>query len=191
MGTDTGSWHGPLTQLGLQVSVKAWNQTIAAAREGTRAVGELGASADFTDTIAARQERDGYARIARAEAIKAIRDGLKRRSGKAWSVKGDRGTAYGWLTISAPPKRCTARDVPTGELDEYGNPVYELRGGIVSDGGAYMTPEDSAELAALLGLDGPVNCQGHSVAASTGHYIEAIARAEGRKPSSYGVRYWD
>ena len=56
-------------------------------------------TADLTDIIAARQEQ-GYASIDRDEAIKAIRTALKRRTGKTWSVKGGRGTAWGWLTIT-------------------------------------------------------------------------------------------
>jgi hypothetical protein len=49
----------------------------------------------------------------RDEAIKRIRAALKRRSGKAWSVTGDRGTAWGWIKIDAPPARRTWRHVQT------------------------------------------------------------------------------
>lgn len=41
----------------------------------------------------------------RNETIKRIKDALKRRSGKPWSVTGGRGTAWGWITIDAPPAR--------------------------------------------------------------------------------------
>jgi hypothetical protein len=37
--------------------------------------------------------------------IAAIRKALKARSGKSWSVRGDRGSAWGWIRISLPPKR--------------------------------------------------------------------------------------
>ena len=41
----------------------------------------------------------------RNETIKRIRTALRKRSGKAWSVKGGRGTAWGWIQIDAPPSR--------------------------------------------------------------------------------------
>src|SRR5690348_3399841 len=100
----------------------------------------------------------------RDEAIKTIRAALKRRSGKTWSVRGGTGTAYGWITISAPPARC-------------------------DDG--YMSEADAAELADLLGFDCPVSQQGVEVPASTNHRQEYIDRAEGHAPSVYGVSYWD
>lgn len=45
--------------------------------------------------------------ITRDSAISTIRAALRRRSGKAWSVTGGRGTAWGWITIEAPPARRT------------------------------------------------------------------------------------
>lgn len=83
---------------------------------------------DFTDRLAVISEHSGCAAVSREEAITAIRSALKRRSGKTWSIRGGRGTAWGWLTITAPPKRC----------NESG----------------YMTDEDCAELGKLLGKDG-------------------------------------
>lgn len=49
----------------------------------------------------------------RDTAIAEIRAALKRRSGKAWSVKGGRGTAYGWIEIDAPPRRRTWQEIQT------------------------------------------------------------------------------
>jgi len=46
----------------------------------------------------------------RNKAITALRAGLRRRSTKTWSVRGGRGTAWGWITVTAPPSR----------LDQYG-----------------------------------------------------------------------
>lgn len=60
----------------------------------------------------------------RNEAIAQIRAALQKRSGKSWSVKGGRGTAYGWIDISSPPQRRI----------EHG----------------YMSEEDRAELGHLL-----------------------------------------
>ena len=55
----------------------------------------------------------------RSEAIERIRKALKRRSGKTWSVTGGRGTAWGWIHVSAPPARTDrygARHGDAGEL---------------------------------------------------------------------------
>jgi hypothetical protein len=51
--------------------------------------------------------------VDRDEAIARIKSALKLRSGKTWSVKGNRGTAWGWIDIDAPPKRRTWKDVQT------------------------------------------------------------------------------
>lgn len=99
----------------------------------------------------------------RDEAIKRIRAGLKRRSGKVWSVKGGRGTGWGWIKIASPPRR----------LDGY-----------------YMTPEDCAELARLLGKE-TIHFQGESIPASSDYRREYVARAEGRPVETFGVPYWD
>lgn len=98
------------------------------------------------------------------EAVKAIRKALKERSGKDWSVKHGRGTAYGWITIASPPRR---------KVDTF-----------------YMSPEDCAELATLLGKE-TVHYQGESVPASSDHRAEYVARAQGKTPEVYGVQYWD
>lgn len=106
--------------------------------------------------------------IDRDEAIVAIRKALRRRSGKAWSVRGGRGTTWGWITIISPPRR---------------------RG---PDG--CMTEEDRVELADLLGLDrgsGKAHFQGVSIPSSAQYRHEYIARAEGRTPEIIGVPYWD
>lgn len=102
--------------------------------------------------------------IDRNGAILRIRRALQARSGKAWSVKGGRGTAWGWIRIEAPPRR----------LNEHG----------------YMTDADRAELAKLLGLDS-VHLQGVQVAASTDYRVEYVDRAEGRTPRRIGEPYWD
>lgn len=100
----------------------------------------------------------------RNDVIKCIRTALRKRSGKVWSVSGGRGTAYGWITISAPPARRI----------EFG----------------YMSDADRAELAKLLGKDS-VHCQGESIPAGTDYYREYVDRAEGRAPSVFGRPYWD
>lgn len=103
----------------------------------------------------------------RDTAIKRIRKALKDRSGKSWSVTGGRGTAWGWIRISSPPKR---------REREY-----------------YMSEDDQKELAELLGFEyrPGVNHQGISIAASGDYRREYVARAEGREPTVYGTQYWD
>ena len=124
----------------------------------------------------------------RKEAIERIRKGLRARSGKAWSVKGGSGTAYGWIKISSPPARQTWRHyLPEGLGDQPKNYVgYDSR-----QPGGSMTPEDCSELGRLLGLDSPAHCQGESVPASYAYRQEYVDRAEGRKPSKTGQPYWD
>lgn len=95
------------------------------------------------------RERD----VSAQDAVRAIRAALHARSDRQWSVRNDRGTAYGWLTISAPPAR--------------------LLGGAMSD-------DDRAELSRLLGVE--VHHQGANVEPSQRSYREWIARAEGRTP---------
>jgi len=48
-----------------------------------------------------------------ADDIQSIRDGLRRRSGKSWSVTRHRGTSWAWLSITVPPaRRVRALDNP-------------------------------------------------------------------------------
>lgn len=104
----------------------------------------------------------------RDTAIKAIRSALKARSGKAWSVRGGTGTAWGWITISAPPKR-----------------TVDYR----------MSEEDSAEIHKLLGIpwnpNPGVTAQSITVADTGDHRREFVARAQGRTPEVVGKQYWD
>ena len=120
----------------------------------------------------------------RNETIKRIRKALKRRSGKSWSVTGGRGTAWGWITIDAPPKRRTEHTVKiAGRLTD--NPEdYEHKD--TGELGGHMTTLDRAALGRLLGLDRPVHFQGKSIPASHDYWQEYIDRAEGKTPSIIG-----
>ena len=104
----------------------------------------------------------------RNSAIKEIRTALRRRSGKSWSVTGGHGTAWGWIRITAPPKRLV---------------------------NGSMTDEDRIELSKLLGLETvafvAVHSQGESIPNSSAYYQEYIDRANGREPSVRGRPYWD
>ena len=110
----------------------------------------------------------------RDSTIKAIREALKRRSGKAWSVTGGKGTAWGWITITAPPARCTGqcRLKSPGLADMPEN--YELYDSLQPGGS--MTPSDGFELAKLLGKERPINDH-ESVAASSAHRRVAVCEA--------------
>lgn len=101
----------------------------------------------------------------RDHVIDTIRAELRRRSGKPWSVTGGKGTGWGWITITAPPRR---RDAHGG-----------------------MTAEDVAELANLLNMPGRVHPQGVNVADSDAYYREYVARAKGETPTILGTPYWD
>lgn len=102
----------------------------------------------------------------RDEAIARIRKALKARSGKTWSVKGGRGTAWGWITISASPARC----------NEFG----------------YMPDGDRAELAELLGMGSEVHSQGVNVPASGDYYRLFVHCAEHGHAGDFKAQpYWD
>ena len=83
----------------------------------------------------------------RSEVTKAMRKMLRQRSGKTWSVKGGRGTGWGWLEITSPPSR--------------------------DGGGLGITPEDGRELADLLGLDQPVHQYESVPSGQWYHYLKA------------------
>lgn len=100
----------------------------------------------------------------RAAFIKALRTALRTRSGCDWSVRGGTGTAYGWVTIVAPPKRC----------DEFGR----------------MTEADCELLASLLGKS-RVSAQGDSIPDSIDYRREYLDRAAGIAPAVVGRPYWD
>lgn len=112
----------------------------------------------------------------RATTIKLIKDALKKRSGKTWSVTGGTSTAYGWIRIDVPP----AKRIYDGE----GKPTRK-------PGDGYMGPAAQAELTLLLGLQRRVHNQGESIPSSRDYYREYIERARGLTPSIYGQPYWD
>jgi len=85
----------------------------------------------------------------RDEVIQAIRQALKRRTGRAWSVTGGRGTAWGWITITSPPARQVNHRI---------------------------TDEDGKELGEVLGL-GPSHHQGINIPSQTDYYREFLCRA--------------
>lgn len=99
----------------------------------------------------------------RDQAVALIRDALKRRSGKPWSITVGRGTSSQWITISAPPRR--------------------LIDGVLSEA-------DRDQLRQLLNLE-RVHGQGVQIPASLAYRTEYVDRAEGRTPRRIGEPYWD
>ncbi len=93
----------------------------------------------------------------RASTISHIRTALRERSGKRWSVCGGRGTAYSWITISAPDMR----------LDANGT----------------MTDADTQELHRLLSMGGAVRPGSISVEAR--RRLEFVRRARGEHTAPY------
>jgi hypothetical protein len=98
----------------------------------------------------------------RDETIREIRENLKRRSGRAWSVKGGRGSVWGWITITAPPARLVD--------------------------GFNMSTEDRETLSALLG---ETVHQAVQIPASGDYRAEYVARAKGEPVTVVGTPYWD
>lgn len=115
--------------------------------------------------------------LTREETIKRIKKALQQRSGKAWSATGGRGTAWGWLKIDAPPKRCTF------EFDGVTPLAPDRSFGV-------MSKADREELATLLGKS-HVHQQGESVPSGSDFYQEYVDRAEGREPTVFGKANWD
>ncbi len=102
--------------------------------------------------------------IERDETIRTIRAALKTRTGRTWSVTGGRGTAWGWILITAPP----ARRVNWG-----------------------MTDDDIATLSAAMGSGGGmVGRGGYTVPSSDAYYAQAVALASGL-PATPAEPYWD
>lgn len=125
----------------------------------------------------------------RNETIKRIKTALQKRSGKTWSVTGGRGTAWGWITIDAPPARRTwGCRLKEGAVTTWPSDYEECDKGIP---GMTMSPADREELGKLLGKNEPVHHQGESIPAGNDYYQEYIDRAEGRTPTRTGTPYWD
>lgn len=96
----------------------------------------------------------------RTETIDRIRVALKRRTGRAWSVRGGRGTGYSWIEIAAPSSR----------RGEFGR----------------ISEEDAAELSRIFDLPAsyfrhggysfPFNEREYMIARAEGLNVEDLAR---------------
>lgn len=107
----------------------------------------------------------------RDDTIKRIRDGLKRRSGHVWSVKGGRGTAWGWISVTTPP-------------------AQQLKHGRHG-----MSRGETIALRRLLGYADDdatiVGSGGWSIPGSSAYYRDAIKRAETGASDENPKPYWD
>lgn len=143
-------------------------------------------SAHQLDSIRAICEQGRDATIA------AIKAALKRRSRKSWSVTGGRGTAWGWITIDAPPARRTWTHKPKpglGDCPPPGNEFWDYVNTFETGHGT--SPQDCEELAKLMGLPN-VHEQGHNVPACNDHYRVALCRAmHGHAGPFSAEQYWD
>lgn len=77
----------------------------------------------------------------RTETNKEIRDLLKKITGTTWSVKGHTGTAYGWINISAPPKRHPAGCSTLDSIDQWQLTLALGRDRLVSHQGESISPD--------------------------------------------------
>lgn len=93
--------------------------------------------------------------IERNDAIARIRAALKAKTGKAWSVRGQAGTAWGWIDVLPMPK-----DQPFRWC---------------------MSKTQQRELAAAFGLAEPVHYQGLSIPPD--ERAEYVVRAERDMPA--------
>lgn len=84
--------------------------------------------------------------IERKDAVRRIKAALKRKTSKTWSVHGDRGTAWGWITVEAPKSRRVARkENPDYDFsDGEGLPYIECDAN--EDRGAYYTSDADCHL---------------------------------------------
>jgi len=122
----------------------------------------------------------------RDTAIQYIKIHLNKRTGMNWSVRGGRGTSWGWIKIDAMPKQCTwhhvKRETPVDGQE------YELRN--TGEPHGCMSPEHAEALKNALGLD-RVSHQGVSIPASGKYRMEYCQRAAGEAVTVRGEQYWD
>jgi hypothetical protein len=132
-------------------------------------------------------------RLDRDDAIKLIREALKRRSGKTWSVTGGRGTAWGWITIQAPPARRIGHKLNPeyGDVNVHRTDVPMYVDDPESEHRWYTSEADRRELGELLGLGRPAHHQGVSIPAASDYRRWYVAAALGKTPIGDPRPYWD
>jgi len=117
--------------------------------------------------------------VKREEVVKRIKAALVHKTGQQWSVHGDRGTAWGWITIEAPK----ARRVSLRENPDYISPwetphivaYTEYRSG--EDENYFTSLVDCKVLARALGLHKPAHNQGVSISPDKWEFYLNLAEA--------------
>ena len=133
----------------------------------------------------------------RSATIREIRDALRRRTGRSWSVTGGRGTGAAWLHIDAPPARreCDSHGFRVLSGKDYRSRFWRGPASAVepeeSGTFGYTCADDRRVLGEALGLGRPTHAQGQQVPPGPGCREEYIDRANGRKPSRGCTRDWD
>lgn len=94
--------------------------------------------------------------LTRKETIRRIRAALKRKTGKSWTVRGGRGTGWGWIRVESPPRRRVCHETVGDPRDpDFLNKPYEERFREVAPAlgkTAYSTPlAEAREIAAAFG----------------------------------------
>ena len=113
--------------------------------------------------------------LARAEVTKRIKTALFEKTGIRFSVTGSTGTAYNWITITAPKGRRVKNILVSKGLDWHDD-VYEQ---VASPDGYYMSSADQEILKNALGIDYTYNMeQGLSFDYSDwGYWLEKAEKA--------------
>lgn len=114
------------------------------------------------------------------DVIKTIRKALKERSGKEWSVSRGKGTACGWLHLTAPPsRRVHSHDLlPEQERKAWLEDAEEMcraLGRRFEPRKDTLSPEDREELSRLLGIE--VNAHGVRISPEVDSYRLYMCRA--------------
>lgn len=111
-------------------------------------------------------------------AIRLIRFNLKARSGKRWSVKGSRGSAWGWITITAPPARRVANELTVEDAQELGDLLSLPEKSVYTD-------------LEYIGRSNAAHRQGISIAADSEWYKHYIDASAGVESDHCTPQYWD
>lgn len=82
--------------------------------------------------------------IERDDAVKALRAALRERTGHTWSVTVGRGTAWGWIEVTAPPARRVDGRTTMDDALTLGE-IFGLRSRWENCRTVSISPEDRAE----------------------------------------------
>ena len=126
----------------------------------------------------------------RNETISEIKSSLRLRSKEKWSVTGGKGTAWGWISITAIPSHRTwgSRPLPHNTNQIPGSENWEEYD--TGKPNQNLSPYQIAELKYLL-ADCSVGRDGVSIPSSSDYYQEYTERAAGLPVTKLATPYWD